>query len=86
MKMTFQEIRIIATGPCMARGFDMPWIGSSIYHGKWLRYTMDTGGQNTIGRGFDIPCTWGLKYHVGGQITMGRGFKIPWVRGLIYPG
>ena len=40
--------------------------------------TMDKG-QNTIGRGVDIPCA-------GGQHTMGRGFNIPCVGGLKYHG
>jgi len=37
----------------MGRGFDIPSIGSSIYHGKWVRHTIDRG-ENTIGRWFDI--------------------------------
>ena len=45
-------------------GFEIPGVGASIY-GGW-------GGQNTMGRGFDIPC-------VGGQNTMGRGFDKQWV-------
>ena len=44
------------------RGFDMPWIESSIYLGKWVRYTMDKG-QYTIGRVLDIPWVGGSQYH-----------------------
>ena len=46
----------------MGRGFEIPCVGGSIYHGYVVQYTM--------GRGFDIP--W-----EGGQSTMGRGFDIP---------
>jgi hypothetical protein len=55
----------------MGREFDIPWVGSSKYHGYRVQYTMD--------RGFDIP--WiGIKY------TMDRGFDIPWIEGSIYHG
>ena len=40
----------------MCRGVNIPWIGSSIYHG-W------GGGQNTMGMGFNIPWVGGSKYH-----------------------
>ena len=44
-------------------------------------------GQNTIGRGVDIPCvggqhTMGMGFNIqwiGGQTTMGSGVDIPWV-------
>ena len=39
----------------MGRGFDIPWVGGSIYHGKGAPYTM--------GRGLDIPWVGDLIYH-----------------------
>ena len=48
----------------MDRGFDIPWVGGSKYHGK--------GGRYTTGRGFNIP--W-----IGDQNTIGRGFDMPYV-------
>jgi hypothetical protein len=50
----------------MDRGFDIPRVGGSKYHGDGVRYPMDRGGY-TMGKGLDIP--W-----VGAQNTMGRGF------------
>jgi hypothetical protein len=71
-------------------GFEIPWIGGSIYlthnlkqEGTW--YSMGSG-QNTIGRGFNIPfLNKGVKYIMHenlpwGQYTM--GFKIPYNTGL----
>ena len=37
----------------MGRGFDIPLIGASIYHGK--------GVHDSMGRGFDIPCIVSVK-------------------------
>jgi hypothetical protein len=39
----------------MDRGFDIPWIGDSIYYGQ--------GVQNTMGRRFDIPWIRCSIYH-----------------------
>ena len=62
----------------MGRGVKIPWVGdqyttekglyktcvgASIYHGYWVQHTMGRGGQNTMGRGFDIPYVVGSKYH-----------------------
>ena len=46
------------------------------------RYTISKG-QNTMGRGFDIPYIEGSKYHgYRVQYTMDKGLDIPWVGGL----
>ena len=37
----------------MGKGFNIPWVGGSIYHGL--------GGQNTMGRGVKIPWVGGSK-------------------------
>ena len=43
---------------------------------------MGKGGQNTMGKGFDIPCVGSFdKTGVGDQNTKSRGVKIPWVEG-----
>ena len=55
----------------IGRGVKIPWIGGLTYHGL--------GGQNTIGRVFDIP-------YVGHHNAMGRVFDIPWKGGSIYHG
>ena len=47
----------------MGRGFDVPWIGDSIYQ---------EGGQNTMGIGVKY-LGWGDQY------TMDSGFKFPWL-------
>ena len=62
----------------------MPSLGSPIYHGKGVRYSMDreldirwVSSQDTMGRMFDIP-------RVRGQNTRYRGFNMPLVGGLKY--
>ena len=50
----------------MDRGVKIPWVGGSIYHGH--------GGQNTMGRGFNIA--W-----IGGVKILWIGVKILWVEG-----
>ena len=54
----------------MNRGFDVPWLEDSIYHGE----------------GFEIPCVGVPNTMGKGLITMFRGFEIPWIRGSIYHG
>ena len=55
----------------MGRGVNTPWRGGSQYH--WY------GGQNTMGRAFDIPWVGG-RYTTGrGRCTMGSRVNIPWV-------
>ena len=69
----------------MDRWFDIPWVGDKI---------LSIGDQNTMDRGFDIPCVWGVKipcvgmsqYHGWVRYTMDRGINMPWIVGSIYHG
>ena len=46
-------------------GFDIPWVGDSIYHMQ--------GFLNTMGRGFDMPWIGSSTYNRQGvRYTMGR--------------
>jgi hypothetical protein len=53
----------------MDRGFNIPWIRGSTYHGKGVHNTI-RGVQYTMDRGVKIPWVGGTKYH-GVQNTIG---------------
>ena len=55
----------------MCRGFDIPWVGGSNYHGLGLggQITMDRGGQNRMGRGSKYPLGLKKKFCVSGNPT-----------------
>jgi hypothetical protein len=60
-------------------GIKIPWVGGSIFHGYGDQNTMDRG-QNTMGRGVNMPMVGGVKIPwVGGRYTMGMGLHIPLV-------
>jgi hypothetical protein len=46
----------------MDRGVEIPWVGGENTMGKGGQDTMGRG-QNTMGRGIDIPSVGGLIYH-----------------------
>jgi hypothetical protein len=62
----------------------IPWVGLSIYHGRWSKY-LGYGDQNTMNREVKIPLVEGSIYHIyGGQNILGRGFHILWVGGYLW--
>jgi len=55
----------------MYRGFDIPWVG----------------GQNTMGKGINIPSIGGVRYSMGLRVKIPWvGSDIPWIAGLICHG
>jgi hypothetical protein len=63
--VTIQGVGVLYT---MDRGFDMPWVGGSKYHGKGVQYIMDrefewVGWSKYRVWGFDILLVRGSTYH-----------------------
>ena len=54
----------------IVKGFDLPWVGGSKYHGYGVRYTIGRRSKVhkqevrfILHRGFDIPLAWDSNYH-----------------------
>ena len=63
----------------IVKGFDLPWVGGSKYHGYGVRYTIGRRSKVHKQEVRYISCIGGLIYHWHGiQNIMGGGFEIPW--------